>query len=254
MNKRLTPLSTAYLPGLHVLVQTIPALTAAAHELLQRFPPKDCKTPVEVSHRLLSPRGGRSLRSPGRASDRSASQAAACSQSHWLYACFMRDFHTYIHAYTMRTVHLLSFVQYGVYLRMFYYTLLNVRGVVSVKHLQNPPHRHCNSLPNFLRLIILQSAESLLSDRDLLQPQRTAFGCEPLLLPRNARLIWCILLCTGAEPRTKASPLARPQLAGLSTGSHQAKTRLHSLLLLGAVRHPLPARMQRPQNWHPHQV
>ena len=56
----------------HVLVQSTPALTAAAHELLQRFPPKDCKTPVEVSHRLLSPRGSRGLRSPGRASDRSA--------------------------------------------------------------------------------------------------------------------------------------------------------------------------------------
>ena len=84
MNKGLTPQSTtAYSSCVHVLVQSTPALTAAAHELLQRFPPKDCKTPVEVSHRLLSPRGGRGLRSPGRASDRSASQAAACSQSHF---------------------------------------------------------------------------------------------------------------------------------------------------------------------------
>ena len=109
----------------HVLVQTTPALTAAAHELLQRFPPKDCKTPVEVSHRLLSPRGGRGLRSPGRVSDRSASHAAACSQSQWLYACSMRSFHTYIHACTMWTVHLLSFVQCGVYLGLFDYILLN---------------------------------------------------------------------------------------------------------------------------------
>ncbi|KAL0033139.1 hypothetical protein WJX79_005261 [Trebouxia sp. C0005] len=53
--------------------KSTPALTAAAHELLQRFPPKDCKTPVEVSHRLLSPRGGRGLRSPGRGSDRGRS-------------------------------------------------------------------------------------------------------------------------------------------------------------------------------------
>ncbi len=84
MNRGLTPQSImAYLSCVRVLVQTIPALTAAAHELLQRFPPKDCKTPVEVSHRLLSPRGGRGLRSPGRTSDRSDSQAAACSQSHF---------------------------------------------------------------------------------------------------------------------------------------------------------------------------
>jgi len=84
MNEGLTPQSTtACLSCFDVLVQTTPALTAAAHELLQRFPPKDCKTPVEVSHRLLSPRGGRGLRSPGRASDRSASQAAACSHSHF---------------------------------------------------------------------------------------------------------------------------------------------------------------------------
>ncbi|DBB04664.1 hypothetical protein WJX77_006462 [Trebouxia sp. C0004] len=53
--------------------KSTPALTAAAHELLQLFPPKDCKTPVEVSHRLLSPRGGRGLRSPGRGSDRGRS-------------------------------------------------------------------------------------------------------------------------------------------------------------------------------------
>ena len=60
---------------LRCCAQSTPPLTAAALELLQRFPPKDCKTPVEASHRLFSPRGGRSLRSPGqksgRASDRS---------------------------------------------------------------------------------------------------------------------------------------------------------------------------------------
>ena len=138
----------AYLSCVRVLVQTIPALTAAAHELLQRFPPKDCKTPVEVSHRLLSPRGGRGLRSPGRTSDRSDSQAAACSQIsfHCLYACFV-TFDSHPHAYTLlkQTVHLHSFIPCGVYLPLSDY--INAHWCKCQKSIQNIHHKCCKSLP-----------------------------------------------------------------------------------------------------------
>ena len=70
-----------------VNMQSTPALTTAALELLAHFPSDKCKVPVERTYKLRSPRGGRSLRSPERNSTRGSDRSASLDLSNSRLQC-----------------------------------------------------------------------------------------------------------------------------------------------------------------------